>query len=233
MSTSTNSGCGTPPNWSASVGVLSPVSLSLHDFADIPFQSRLVGVRYFAEQEQAVSPVVSANATRPESKGQHNISKGLGSGSEAMPRPGSVFADGRGVLTEKQFRAKLLKNADCLSAETRSRCIAVSSGVAVLLARVTKGKQIDWSTFVIELVGSDTFTIAEVGFTPRAPDFPFAVRGKAVAGTPAELCDITESWDVRPSVFEDFAGIGCILHLKRTRQAGQLKAQVKSAESGK
>ena len=45
ISSSTNSGCGVPPIWSGSVGVLSPFERSRHDFADIPFQSLAVGVR--------------------------------------------------------------------------------------------------------------------------------------------------------------------------------------------
>lgn len=210
----------------------SPLLLSRHDFALIPFQSRAFGALNFGEQEQPVPSEVSANATRPAPEGDNRVAKSFKLGPESPPRPRSIGSDGCGVFPQNKARAKLLNNADELTAETLLNRAGGSAGVAVVLARVAARDEVGDAVLVNELVGSDAGALSEFDSVDGANNFSIFVLRVTVADPAAERSHVIMPPHFGPMLRQHALTKLVNLHLADAPQARPFEAQVDAADAG-
>ena len=102
-----------------------------------------VGVGTVAEQPHPLAPVTSAKATGPESEGDNKVAKALQLGPHSMPGPKSVGPVRVRILAENKRRPKLRNNADEFAAEVVVLPLVDAAGVAVALAGVAPGDEVN------------------------------------------------------------------------------------------
>jgi hypothetical protein len=117
--------------------------LTPNSFLAPRFESDFRSVGKLGEQEQPIPSMVSAKATRSESKGQHSVTKSFQFGSNSEPRPGSIGANDRRIFSDHNSRAKCINNADELTAKRRLQGVIGLPCVAIFLAWVATADNVN------------------------------------------------------------------------------------------
>jgi hypothetical protein len=211
---------------------LSPTERSRQDFADIPFQSRAVGVLKLGEHEQPTPTMRHPNAACAALEDDAPVSESAQSKSESFGRPLGVGPDGGGVLSENKARTKLLNDPEKLSSE-RGRDRSVRPRVAVGLARITARDEVRGAPFIEDFVCTATGAVAEVlAGMERTADVPIVVFWQTVRDPAAEGSDVVVPGDVGPMLGEDGSAEGVDFDLSDTSHSGPLEAEVEAADAG-